>query len=68
MNGLDIGVELKKVRGGSMFDELTMHMNSKLSCMRTPQEASCKWMNRLKYYAYSGVSNTRIVVKIFSKK
>ncbi|KHJ88007.1 hypothetical protein OESDEN_12201 [Oesophagostomum dentatum] len=55
VNGVDIGVELKKVRGGSMFNELSMHMNSKLNCMKSLQDAGCKWINGLKYYAYSGV-------------
>ncbi|ETN70645.1 hypothetical protein NECAME_14619, partial [Necator americanus] len=52
INGLDIGLELKKMRGGPMFNELTTRMNFKLDCMGK-NKPECKWINGLKYYAYS---------------
>ncbi|EYC41912.1 hypothetical protein Y032_0551g3323 [Ancylostoma ceylanicum] len=50
--GLDIGLELKKVRGWPIFNEVTEHMNSKLECLKSG-EAKCKWIKRLKYFVYS---------------
>lgn len=57
MNNLDVGLELQKIRGGSLFNDINMHMNIKLDC-RNKTTAGCKWINALKYYAYSAVSIT----------
>ncbi|KAK6049930.1 hypothetical protein COOONC_12569, partial [Cooperia oncophora] len=57
MNGLDIGLELQKIRGGSMFNELYMRMMSKLQCLNK-SSPECKWINDLKYYAYSAHDST----------
>lgn len=54
IDSLDIGLELKKIRGGPIFDEINTRMNNKLDCLnKTTKE--CKWINGLKYYAYSAV-------------
>ncbi|KAK5986693.1 Intestinal acid phosphatase, partial [Trichostrongylus colubriformis] len=52
INGLDIGSEIQKLRGGSIFNEIMMHMNMKMKCLNVIHKG-CKWMNGLKYYAYS---------------
>ncbi|VDO78608.1 unnamed protein product [Heligmosomoides polygyrus] len=57
MNSLDVGLELQKIRGGSLFNDINMHMNIKLDC-RNKTTAGCKWINALKYYAYSAHDTT----------
>lgn len=57
MNNLDVGLELQKIRGGSLFNDINMHMNIKLDC-RNKTTAGCKWINALKYYAYSAHDTT----------
>ncbi|PIO64973.1 histidine acid phosphatase [Teladorsagia circumcincta] len=57
MNGLDIGNELQKIRGGSMFNDLKMHMDIKLQCSNQ-SGSNCKWINGLKYYVYSAHDST----------
>ncbi|CAJ0605941.1 unnamed protein product [Cylicocyclus nassatus] len=52
VNGLDIGHELMRIRGGAFINELVTRMNHKFDC-RDSNEAGCKWINGLKYYAYS---------------
>ncbi|KAK5976705.1 Histidine acid phosphatase [Trichostrongylus colubriformis] len=54
MNNLDIGNELQKTRGGSMINDINMHMNIKLKCLNKTS-ADCKWINGLKYHVYSAV-------------
>nr|CDJ80660.1 Histidine acid phosphatase domain containing protein [Haemonchus contortus] len=54
MNNLDIGNEIQKIRGGSLVNDMYMHMNIKLQCMNKISN-DCKWINGLKYYAYSAV-------------
>ncbi|CAJ0605934.1 unnamed protein product [Cylicocyclus nassatus] len=61
LDGLDIGREIQKLRGGSLFNELNNHMQTKLNCSSSNDEEPsplCKWMNGLKYYAYSGHDTT----------
>ncbi|EYB83794.1 hypothetical protein Y032_0329g2670 [Ancylostoma ceylanicum] len=53
MNNLDIGLELQKIRGGWIFNDINMHMNIKLDCMNNKHLSKCKWVNGLKYYVYS---------------
>ncbi|PIO70295.1 histidine acid phosphatase, partial [Teladorsagia circumcincta] len=57
MNSLDIGKEIQKIRGGSMINDINMHMNIKLQCMNK-SESNCTWINGLKYYAYSAHDTT----------
>ncbi|KIH64490.1 hypothetical protein ANCDUO_05198 [Ancylostoma duodenale] len=58
VNNLNIGLEIQKIRGGSMFNDLNMHMNMKLGCMDNISRPQCKWINGLKYYVYSGHDTT----------
>ncbi|EYB83799.1 hypothetical protein Y032_0329g2674 [Ancylostoma ceylanicum] len=58
MNNLDIGLEIQKIRGGSMFNDLNMHMNMKLDCLNNKHRPRCKWISGLKYYVYSGHDTT----------
>ena len=62
VNGLDVGHEIKKVRGGAFINELNARMLLKLDCIRNYNEAKCSWIKPLKYYAYSLV---RILLLIF---
>ncbi|PIO71669.1 integrase core domain protein [Teladorsagia circumcincta] len=57
MNNLDIGKEIQKIRGGSMINDINMHMNIKLQCMNK-SESNCTWINDLKYYVYSAHDST----------
>ncbi|KAK6036054.1 hypothetical protein COOONC_26441 [Cooperia oncophora] len=54
MNNLDIGNELQKIRGGSIFNDINMHMNIKLQCLNK-SAPECKWISGLKYYVYSAM-------------
>uniref|UniRef100_A0A1I7X9T3 acid phosphatase n=1 Tax=Heterorhabditis bacteriophora TaxID=37862 RepID=A0A1I7X9T3_HETBA len=57
MNGLDIGLELQKIRGGSMVNDINMHMDLKIECLNN-SASKCKWINDLKYHVYSGHDTT----------
>ncbi|PIO62597.1 hypothetical protein TELCIR_15840, partial [Teladorsagia circumcincta] len=57
MNNLDIGIEIQKIRGGSLINDLNMHMNIKLQCMGK-SGSNCTWINGLKYYVYSAHDDT----------
>ncbi|KAK6047931.1 histidine acid phosphatase [Cooperia oncophora] len=57
MNNLDIGNEIQKIRGGSMMNDLNMHMNIKLQCLNKTH-SNCTWINGLKYYVYSAHDST----------
>ncbi|CAJ0605939.1 unnamed protein product [Cylicocyclus nassatus] len=52
VNGLDVGHELMKVRGGPFFNEIADHMDLKLDCWDS-KDKKCAWMKELQYYAYS---------------
>ncbi|KIH64325.1 hypothetical protein ANCDUO_05364 [Ancylostoma duodenale] len=57
MNGLNIGLELQKIRGGSMINEINMHMNLKIACMSAKaDDPKCRWANGNKYYIYSALN------------
>ncbi|KAK6738504.1 hypothetical protein RB195_020543 [Necator americanus] len=58
MNNLDIGLELQKIRGGSMFNDLNMHMNIKFDCLNNNHRPQCSWVSGLKYYVYSAHDTT----------
>ncbi|CAJ0605937.1 unnamed protein product [Cylicocyclus nassatus] len=55
-NDLDVWQEYQKVRGGSLLNEIDMRMKMKLDCQKEHLFGlqRCKWINHLKYYAYSG--------------
>ena len=57
MNGMDIGIELQKIRGGSLTNDIIMHANIKLACYKKNDTTSndCKWIGKNKYYVYSAV-------------
>ncbi|CAD6191792.1 unnamed protein product [Caenorhabditis auriculariae] len=57
VNGVDLGLTLKKIRGGSMVNDMNMHMNLKLSC-QGDSSLKCKWINNLNYYVYSAHDTT----------
>ncbi|KAK6038329.1 histidine acid phosphatase [Cooperia oncophora] len=57
MNNLDIGNEIQKIRGGSLVNDLNMHMNIKLQCLNKTG-SNCTWINGLKYYVYSAHDDT----------
>ncbi|KJH45449.1 histidine acid phosphatase [Dictyocaulus viviparus] len=54
MASLDIGLEIQKIRGGSLFNDINMRIKTKLDCLNRTI-AECKWINDLKYYVYSAV-------------
>ncbi|RCN23938.1 hypothetical protein ANCCAN_30373, partial [Ancylostoma caninum] len=59
MNGLNIGLELQKLRGGSIFNDINMRMNLKIDCMSAKAgDPKCKWVNGNKYYIYSAHDST----------
>ncbi|CAJ0591834.1 unnamed protein product [Cylicocyclus nassatus] len=58
MNGLDMGREIKKLRGGSLANDMNMHMHLKHKCLNRSNESECRWISGLKYYAYSAHDTT----------
>ncbi|KAJ1370860.1 hypothetical protein KIN20_032680 [Parelaphostrongylus tenuis] len=57
MNNLNIGLEIQKVRGGSLFNEINSRMNAKLDCANR-NSSECNWIKALKYYVYSAHDTT----------
>lgn len=57
VNGHDVGVLTRKVRGGPILNDMVMHINLKLMCQgqTTP---NCTWINNLKNYIYSAHDTT----------
>lgn len=53
--GDDAVPELIRLHGGSLLKDIIDRMKHKISCLALPTDASCASINRLKYYAYSGV-------------
>ncbi|VDM76138.1 unnamed protein product, partial [Strongylus vulgaris] len=51
-NGLDIGLELMRIRGGAFINELASRLKFKFDCYNK-DTAECRWIKGLKYYAYS---------------
>ncbi|KAK6732377.1 hypothetical protein RB195_016640 [Necator americanus] len=51
--------ELIRLRGGPMLRSITDLMNHKLSCLNEEKsKPDCKWINNIKYYAYSAHDTT----------
>ncbi|VDM64251.1 unnamed protein product [Angiostrongylus costaricensis] len=57
INNLDIGLEIRKIRGGSLFNDINARMNMKLDCMNRASPI-CKWIKPLKYFVYSAHDTT----------
>uniref|UniRef100_A0A0N5AYL6 acid phosphatase n=1 Tax=Syphacia muris TaxID=451379 RepID=A0A0N5AYL6_9BILA len=59
-NGINFRIELGKIRGGGLLWEMIKHNDLKLYCLEeeNTMNPECKWMNNLKYYAYSAHDTT----------
>uniref|UniRef100_A0A8R1DHX0 Acid phosphatase n=1 Tax=Caenorhabditis japonica TaxID=281687 RepID=A0A8R1DHX0_CAEJA len=57
VNNHDVGLLTRKLRGGSMLNDMVMHMNIKLDCANKTT-ANCTWINNLKNYIYSAHDTT----------
>ncbi|CAI2334166.1 unnamed protein product [Caenorhabditis sp. 36 PRJEB53466] len=57
VNGHDVGLLTRKLRGGPILNDMVMHMNLKLSCMGQTT-ANCTWINNLLNYIYSAHDTT----------
>ncbi|VDM48706.1 unnamed protein product [Toxocara canis] len=57
VDGIDFAVEVPKVKGGGMLWSILDNFDLKLFCNEPGNslKSQCKWMNKLKYYAYSAV-------------
>ncbi|KHJ91146.1 histidine acid phosphatase [Oesophagostomum dentatum] len=53
VNELDIGREIQKVRGGTLFNKISTQMDMKLDCLNNTHKPKCKWINGLKYFVFS---------------
>ncbi|PAV84180.1 hypothetical protein WR25_02827 [Diploscapter pachys] len=51
-NGVDIGLQLKKLRAGSFVNEISSRMQDKIKCNGNT-DPSCNWVNNLNMYIYS---------------
>ncbi|KIH48987.1 hypothetical protein ANCDUO_20939, partial [Ancylostoma duodenale] len=59
MNGLNIGLELQKIRGGPIVNDIYTHMKLKIGCMSAEaNDPKCRWANNNKYYIYSAHDST----------
>ncbi|CAJ0605960.1 unnamed protein product [Cylicocyclus nassatus] len=58
INGLDVGLELQKIRGGSLINDLNKRMYMKYDCLNRQHEAQCRWIKNLKYLIYSAHDTT----------
>ncbi|CAB3411075.1 unnamed protein product [Caenorhabditis bovis] len=52
VNGHDLGLLLRKLRGGPILTNMMDHFNLKLECMGKNTD-DCKWINNLKNFIYS---------------
>ncbi|VDM54053.1 unnamed protein product [Angiostrongylus costaricensis] len=57
INNLDIGLEMRKIRGGSLINDISGRMNTKLDCMNLVS-TKCNWVKPLKYFVYSAHDTT----------
>ncbi|CAA88205.1 Putative acid phosphatase 11 [Caenorhabditis elegans] len=51
-SGLDVGLEIKKVRSGVIINEVFNRANEKLNCAELGQNCT-SYLNKLKFYGYS---------------
>ncbi|VDM78192.1 unnamed protein product [Strongylus vulgaris] len=58
LNNLDIGLELQKIRGGSLCNNMNMYMYMKYDCLNNQHRPQCRWIKNLKYYVYSAHDTT----------
>uniref|UniRef100_F1KVM4 Acid phosphatase 11 n=1 Tax=Ascaris suum TaxID=6253 RepID=F1KVM4_ASCSU len=59
-NGIDLRVELPKLRGGSQLWNIIDHMDQKIYCSEHPNAPynECSWYQNLKYFAFSAHDST----------
>ncbi|CAI2334151.1 unnamed protein product [Caenorhabditis sp. 36 PRJEB53466] len=57
VNGIDIGRTLRKIRGGTLVNDLYNHMNRKTEC-QSSVGTECTYSNNLKFFAYSAHDTT----------
>ncbi|CCD68012.1 intestinal acid PHOsphatase [Caenorhabditis elegans] len=57
VNGIDIGKILRKIRGGTLVNDIYNHMNRKTQCSSNNGK-ECTYTNRLKFFAYSAHDTT----------
>ncbi|KHN79273.1 Prostatic acid phosphatase [Toxocara canis] len=59
-NGIDLRVEIPKLRGGSQLWNVIDHMEQKIYCLQNPgaPESQCGWYKDLKYFAFSAHDST----------
>ncbi|CAJ0605961.1 unnamed protein product [Cylicocyclus nassatus] len=53
INDLDMGLELRKIRGGPVTNDVNMRMYMKYDCLNRQHEPQCRWIKNLKYHVYS---------------
>uniref|UniRef100_A0A7E4V8L6 acid phosphatase n=1 Tax=Panagrellus redivivus TaxID=6233 RepID=A0A7E4V8L6_PANRE len=64
VNGIDMAIEVPKVRGGTLLWSIIGHLQQKWACYSNSKTADCGFFNRLKYYIYSAHDTT--VASLFS--
>ena len=57
MQNMNIGLELLKVRSGPLMNDMIDRINTKSDCTYSKNATGCDWINGLKYFVYSAVSN-----------
>uniref|UniRef100_A0A914QBM8 acid phosphatase n=1 Tax=Panagrolaimus davidi TaxID=227884 RepID=A0A914QBM8_9BILA len=56
--GIDFSIEIPKIRGGSLLWSIIGHIQQKIDCIKNPNQDSCGFFNKLKYYVYSAHDTT----------
>ncbi|CAD5209624.1 unnamed protein product [Bursaphelenchus okinawaensis] len=56
--GVDLSIEIPKVKGGPLLWSLIDHMQEKVSCIENKNDKNCHWLNPLKYHVYSAHDTT----------
>uniref|UniRef100_A0A914P7C4 acid phosphatase n=1 Tax=Panagrolaimus davidi TaxID=227884 RepID=A0A914P7C4_9BILA len=56
--GIDFSIEIPKIRGGSLLWSIIGHIQQKIDCINNPNQDSCGFFNKLKYYVYSAHDTT----------
>uniref|UniRef100_A0A1I7U8J9 Acid phosphatase n=1 Tax=Caenorhabditis tropicalis TaxID=1561998 RepID=A0A1I7U8J9_9PELO len=57
VNGIDLGKYLRKIRGGTLVNDIYNHMNRKTDCSSNNGK-ECTYTNRMKFFAYSAHDTT----------
>uniref|UniRef100_A0A915BHA7 Acid phosphatase n=1 Tax=Parascaris univalens TaxID=6257 RepID=A0A915BHA7_PARUN len=60
VDGIDFAIEVPKVKGGGILWSILDHFDLKLFCLESNNSVmpQCRWMNSLKYFAYSAHDTT----------